>query len=79
MSLGVSDYAYRDQNTRVVFERQALPEVDQAVRDMSRIWQKTGDSSSIPKYRFEEMFPIMVLDENGKCEQCQQVEMRTKV
>jgi hypothetical protein len=33
---------------------------------------------SIPKYRFEEMFPIMQLDESGKCEQCQQAEICLK-
>jgi hypothetical protein len=27
---------------------------------------------TIPKYRFEEMFPIMELDDDGRCEQCQQ-------
>ena len=26
---------------------------------------------TIPKYRFEEMFPIMELDGDGRCEQCQ--------
>lgn len=34
---------------------------------------------SIPKYRFEEMFPIMELDDDGRCEQCHQVEIRKKV
>jgi hypothetical protein len=33
---------------------------------------------SIPKNCFEEMFPIMKLDEDGRCEQCQQVEIRKK-
>ena len=31
------------------------------------------------KFRFKEMFPIMELDENGKCEQCQKVEIRKRV
>jgi len=31
---------------------------------------------SLPKYRFEEMFPIMELDDDGRCDQCQQFESR---
>ena len=26
--------------------------------------------ATLPKYRFEEMFPVMQLDESGTCEQC---------
>ena len=33
---------------------------------------------TIPKFRFEEMFPIMELNADGKCEQCQQVEVHQK-
>jgi hypothetical protein len=36
--------------------------------------RKPETPETIPKYRFEEMFPIMQLDTNGKCEQCQQAE-----
>jgi hypothetical protein len=36
------------------------------------------ETPGIGKYRFEEMFPIMKLDQDGKCEQCHQVENRMK-
>ncbi len=36
--------------------------------------RKPDTPSTIPKYRFEEMFPIMQLDSQGRCEQCQEVE-----
>jgi hypothetical protein len=32
--------------------------------------RKSDTPSSIPKFRFEEMFPIMELDENGRCSYC---------
>ena len=38
--------------------------------------RKTETPVTIPKFRFEEMFPIMELDADGRCEQCQQVEAR---
>jgi hypothetical protein len=34
--------------------------------------RRSDTPSSIPKYRFEEMFPIIDLDEDGRCEQCRQ-------
>lgn len=33
--------------------------------------RKPDTPKTIPKYRFEEMFPSMELDHNGMCKQCQ--------
>ena len=40
--------------------------------------RKPETPASIPKYRFEEMFPIMVLDKEGLCEQCHRVKLVQK-
>jgi len=36
--------------------------------------RKPGTPSTIPKFRFEEMFPIMELDEHGRCSECHEAE-----
>ena len=38
--------------------------------------RKPETPDDVPKFRIEEMFPIMELDADGRCEQCQQVEAR---
>ena len=41
--------------------------------------RKPNTPTTIPKFRFEEMFPVMVLDEErGRCEQCREAEMRSR-
>ena len=36
-----------------------------------RYGRKPETPATIPKFRFEEMFPILTLDEQGKCSECQ--------
>lgn len=39
--------------------------------------RKHGAPPTVPKYRFEEMFPVMNLDEeSGQCEQCREADGR---
>ena len=38
--------------------------------------RRPGLPSTFPKYNFEVMFPEMVLDAEGRCEQCQTVEAK---
>ena len=40
--------------------------------------RKAGTPLTLPKFRFEEMFPVMQLDADGRCEACQQVEARLR-
>lgn len=37
-----------------------------------QLGRKSATPDSIPKFRFEEMFPIQDLDEAGLCERCSQ-------
>ncbi len=34
--------------------------------------RKPETSASVPKYRFEEMFPVLELDEVGVCQHCRE-------
>jgi hypothetical protein len=40
--------------------------------------RKRGLPATFPKYNFEVMFPEMILDSEGRCEQCQKVEAKIR-